>query len=107
MGRPKKNSPEEEPPAETPEGAESEAPDLGPIEAIQGLLGELDPKSMVVGFSCVVEWLEPDGARALSVLHTPMSPWQMYGLMTFGREHRCVEAEMGEVYILDEDEDEE
>lgn len=59
---------------------------LGPIERIQAILAELDPSSMSLGFAVVAEWLEEDGSRSMSLLHTDMSAWHMYGLMTYARE---------------------
>lgn len=82
--------------------------EVDPVQVIQNALSDMDPDSLCVGFATVVEWLEKDGSRSLSVLHTDMPPWQLYGLMTYGRDHHCLElhptAEFAE--YLDEDDDE-
>jgi hypothetical protein len=62
-----------------------------PVDVIQETVAQLDPSSMVVGFATVVEWLEEDGSHTMSIIHTDMAPWHLYGLMTFGRDHHCVQ----------------
>lgn len=70
---------------ETPE-QEPEAV-VDPVVAIQEIVGSLDPSSMALSVVTVVEWLEEDGSRSMSVLHTPMAPWAYHGLMTYARDH--------------------
>lgn len=84
--------------------AESEPQD--PIVLIQNVVASLDPSAMVVGVAVAVDWMEEDGSRTMSVIHTSMPPWQLYGLMTYARDHHCVDFAGGVSYEL-EDEDEE
>jgi hypothetical protein len=64
-------------------------PSEDPVQAVQQALAQIDTDAMVIGYACVVEWLEPDGSTAMSVLHTPMPPWHMHGLLTYGRDYHC------------------
>ena len=66
----------------------TDAPDdRSPIQQVQDALSGLDPAALVTGFVAVVQWAEQDGSQSLSLLHTPMAPWQLYGLLTYGRKH--------------------
>lgn len=76
---------DEHPPAEEPT-VEERVIEPGPIERIQAILGEFDPEALVVGFVIVTEWLETDGQRALSVMHTPSSAWNLHGMLTYARD---------------------
>lgn len=60
--------------------------ELGPVEQIQSILADLDPSSMVLGFVVVTEWLEDDGTRTMSVIHTDQPPWHLYGVLTYARD---------------------
>lgn len=68
-----------------PEVDESDE-ELDPIAAIQDALSDIDPEALVAGFVCVVEWIEPDGSSALSLLHSPMPPWHRDGLLKHAQE---------------------
>jgi hypothetical protein len=72
----------EEQSPEVPEQAE----ERDPLARMSDLLSELDRTALVVGFATVVEWLEADGSRSLSLLGTEMDPWHAYGLLTYGRQ---------------------
>jgi hypothetical protein len=86
------------------EGTEETA-ELDPVVTIQNTLSDLDPTAMCVGFVTVAEFLEEDGTRTLCTLHTDMAPWHMYGLITYAREHGCVQGfPMGAFVVDDEDE---
>lgn len=72
------------------------APD--PVRQIENALAELDPSSLVVGFATVVEWLEEDGSRSMSLVKTPMAPWHLHGLLTYARDHHALPVE----YMVEE-----
>lgn len=84
---------------------------LGPIQQIENTLADMDPSAMVVGFATVVDWLEQDGSRQMTVLHTTMPAWQLFGMLTFARQHDCWDdnltpEEIAELMCdLDEEED--
>lgn len=83
---------------------QSETPD--PIVLIQNVVAELDPSALVVGLAVAVDWLEEDGSRSMTVMHTSMPPWQLHGLMTYARDHHCVDFTGAVGYFVDEDDDE-
>jgi hypothetical protein len=63
--------------------------ELGPLEQIQAVLCDLDPDAMVTGFAVTVEWLEPDGSRALQLLHTGMASWHLTGMLQYIIDHHA------------------
>lgn len=64
---------------------DDQAAEVSPIQAIEQALGELDPAALVAGFACVVEWIEPDGSPAMSVIHTRMAPWHLHGMFAYAK----------------------
>lgn len=65
---------------------EPEAPPSEPVAEIQNALAKIDSDSLVAGFVCIVEWIEPDGSSAVSVLNTAMPPWHRAGLLQYAAE---------------------
>ena len=59
------------------------AQEIDPLKTIQDAISTLDTEALCVGFASVIEWLEADGTTTLSVLHTPMPPWHLHGLLHY------------------------
>lgn len=58
-----------------------------PLAALQGAIADLDPEARLVSYVVVAEWLEPDGSPSLAVMHCPMPPWHLDGMLSYAREH--------------------
>lgn len=85
MGKHKKSKAKKKVPAlMAPEPLNMEP--LDPEQTVQAAIGSTDPTAMCVGFVAVAEWLEADGTLSMSVINSEMSPWQMYGLLSFARD---------------------
>lgn len=70
---------------EPAEAAEERVPD--PLTAIQeAISGFADDSSLCASFAVVVEWLEMDGSTTMSVIHSPMPPWHLFGLLSYARD---------------------
>lgn len=78
------------------------------IDRLQHVVGESDPDAMAISIVTVVEWMDSDGEYSMSLVHTPMPPWHMKGLMTFALENwECATALADVVFVNDDFEDEE
>lgn len=67
----------------------------GPIEQIQSILNAVDPDGgMCLSFALVCEWIEQDGSQSMSLIHTEMTPWHLFGLLTYGRNYHLAGATM-------------
>ena len=90
------------------EAAADDSPELvDPVSIIQDAIAKIGgDKSLCSGFAIVAEWLEDDGSTVLSVLHSPMPPWHMYGLLTYARDecNQLVEIGFDDEWLPDEDE---
>lgn len=74
---------------------------LGPIERIQAILSEADKTAMCIGFAVVAEWLEADGQRTVSLLHTDQALWHLHGLLQFALDNHVY---CGAGFVADEGE---
>lgn len=63
------------------EAAPETDPATDPVGALQQTISRIEPDAMCIGFVCLIEWLEPDGSTTMSMLHTPMPPWHMTGML--------------------------
>lgn len=54
-----------------------------PITAIQNVLSSLDPEAVCTGFATLAEWIDADGSSRLTIVHSPMSPWHLAGMLSF------------------------
>lgn len=60
---------------------------IDPLQIMQNALHDImGPGSLAVNFAVVAEWLEEDGSTAMSVFHSPMTPWLLEGLLTYARD---------------------
>lgn len=60
--------------------------------AIQAALNE-HMSGMTIGFAIVVESLSESGEAAITVLHTPMAPWHLTGLLQYAQDEAHVPLE--------------
>lgn len=75
---------------------------VGSVSKIQGVLADLDPSALCTGFVAVVEWIEEDGTSTLSMLHSPMPPWHLQGMLNHAaRFHEMPTVMLGEDDELD------
>ena len=95
---------------EGPAPEEQPTPPRDFMGEIQDVFADLDPTALVASFICVVEWLEEDGSRSLTVLNTPMPPWTFDGLMRHAAQYHNAPPEsafVSEFYDDFADEDDE
>lgn len=59
---------------------------IDPVTVVQDALAQVGGNALAIGFACVVEWLDEDGARSLQVIHTDMPPWHLQGMLGAGGE---------------------
>lgn len=57
------------------------------IALVQNTLAELDPSAMCTGFVAVIEWIEEDGSPTLSMVHSPMPPWHLHGMLNHAQKY--------------------
>jgi hypothetical protein len=57
------------------------------VSAVQNVLASLDPTALCTGFVAVVEWIEEDGSPTLSMIHSPMQPWHLNGVLDHARKY--------------------
>lgn len=87
------------------EAVEQDGP-VDPIALIQDALAQsVDDDSLCVGYACVAEWLEADGSNSISVVHTPMPPWHLDGLLSYAREWSTSSHMMPVFEFVDEDDE--
>lgn len=51
------------------------------VSEIQGVLANMDETALCTGFVAIVEWIEEDGTPTLSMIHSPMQPWHLQGML--------------------------
>lgn len=88
--------------------AEATPEPVDPLALVQDALARgVDDGSLCVGFAVVAEWLEQDGTSTISVMNSPMPPWHLYGLLTFGREYSQSGGQLAPVvdFQLDDEDD--
>lgn len=57
-----------------------------PLALIQdAIIATVDDDSLLTGFVVIAEFIEADGRPTMTVVHTPMTPWHLDGLMGYGR----------------------
>lgn len=52
------------------------------VSIVQNVLAGLDPSALCTGFVAIVEWIEEDGSPSLSMVHSPMQPWHLNGMLS-------------------------
>lgn len=91
--------------ADPPPMSEEQGEALDPIVTIQNTLASLDTSALVAGFATIAEWIEEDGTRTLSILHTEMPPWHLHGLLTYARDQHQAYDQVGFDGAFDDDAD--
>lgn len=68
---------------------DQEAPEeyIDAVAMVQSVLAALEPSAMCTGFVALAEWIEEDGSPSLSMVHSPMSPWHLKGMLDHARQH--------------------
>lgn len=93
--------------------AESDETDevlLDPLSELQAAIVNTDDEDAVLaGYAVVAEWIESDGTMTMTCITSPMPPWHLYGLLSFGRDSYAPSSgdqSMVDVYGDDDGEDE-
>lgn len=87
-------------------GAEATPEPLNPIAHLHTAIQEcVDDGSMCVGYALVAEWIEADGTQCVSVMHTPMPPWHLDGLLSYAKEWSSPAAMVPVAYDADDEDD--
>ena len=95
----------EDEPTEPTEPAEA-FETIDPVRVVQDAIAKIaDDGDLGANFALVVEWLQEDGTSAFSVLHSPQTPWHLYGLLSYARDTHCGNLTPVSVYDADEDDD--
>lgn len=77
------------------------------IQAVQSVLASLDPGAFCTGFVAIVEWIEEDGTPSLSMVHTPMPPWHMQGMLAHASKYHDMPVMIVDPNDFEYDEDDE